>query len=209
MAQMKIGKSVQDLRESQIAILAGVLAAAFKPYPLAIWLLGPDHCSEQALGRLFQILFALPARRKFQFETAGFDEGVAVWIASESLPLFTASEGKNALRCFRKQFGAKVVRRLLQFHLASERHHSKVEHDYLFLLGIRPDAQHRGLGRRLLQDHLVRATELKRVMILETSSLENVAFYRRTGFELVGQYHLPEGGPISWIMERRCPPSRG
>ena len=128
-AESKIGRLAGDLCGAQIDALVGVLSAAFQGYPLALWLLGNDHDNELALGNLFQILFALPARRKFQIETAGHDNAVAVWIASESLPLFTVSEGRDALRFFRKQFGAKIARRLVQFHLASERHHSNDAHD--------------------------------------------------------------------------------
>jgi ribosomal protein S18 acetylase RimI-like enzyme len=204
-AMKQIELSADELQESQIDVLAGVLAAAFKGYPLALWLLGSEHGTEQALVKLFQVLFALPVRRKFQIENAGNDAAFAVWISSQEFPLFTVSEGRGALKCFRRQFGAKVARRLLQFHLASETNHSKVAHDYLFLLGVRPDAQNRGLGRHLLQNHITASAKLKKHLILETSNPSNIEFYRQSGFCVVRHYALSDDGPNSWILERVCP----
>jgi ribosomal protein S18 acetylase RimI-like enzyme len=201
----KIGILADELQESQIDVLTGVLAAAFEGYPLAHWLLCSEHGTEQALVKLFQVLFALPVSRKFQIENAGNEAAFAVWVSSEEFPLFTVSEGRFALRCFRKKFGVKVARRILQFHLASESYHSKVAHDYLFLIGVRPDAQKRGLGQNLLQNHITVSAKLNRHLILETSNPSNIEFYRQSGFCVVEHYALPDDGPDSWILERGCP----
>jgi ribosomal protein S18 acetylase RimI-like enzyme len=86
---------------------------------------------------------------------------------------------------------------------AMDKHHpSQTSHLYLWLLGVRPQAQGAGVGSRLLRAGLERADALTLPVFLETATTRNVALYRRHGFEVLAEYRAREDAPLSWAMWR-------
>jgi ribosomal protein S18 acetylase RimI-like enzyme len=70
-------------------------------------------------------------------------------------------------------------------------------------MGIRPEAQRAGLGRRLLQSGLDLADRDRIDCYLETSDRANVGFYERFGFTVVDDdLALVPGGPTHVAMRR-------
>jgi GNAT superfamily N-acetyltransferase len=84
---------------------------------------------------------------------------------------------------------------------AMERPHPRDPHFYLAVLGTRPDRQGHGLGSALMEPVLSRCDAEGIGAYLESSKESNVPFYRRHGFEVVGDINLP-GGPTIWPMWR-------
>lgn len=76
--------------------------------------------------------------------------------------------------------------------------HPKVPHVYVYVLGVHPSQQGRGLGGALLSHAAAVAKESGAVSHLETSNPDNVRLYRRFGFEVVGE--VATGGPPVWAM---------
>ena len=56
---------------------------------------------------------------------------------------------------------------------------------YLFILGVEPSVQRRGLGGALMRPVLERADTEQLVCYLETENERNVAFYLKQGFDIV------------------------
>lgn len=81
------------------------------------------------------------------------------------------------------------------FDEARERHLGARPHWYVHLLGVRPDAQGKGLSRAALGPIFGAADRAGVPVYLETMPEANVAIYRRLGFELVGFRELPGGLP--------------
>tara|TARA_B100000378_G_scaffold196918_1_gene160523 strand:- start:454 stop:951 length:498 start_codon:yes stop_codon:yes gene_type:complete len=77
---------------------------------------------------------------------------------------------------------------------------------YLSIIGIAPQAQGRGLGRKLLEPMLAEADAATASCYLETFSMRNVTFYTRLGFGVVGRPHEPTTGTHYAIMLRRPHP---
>ena len=77
---------------------------------------------------------------------------------------------------------------------------------YLSIIGIAPQAQGRGLGRKLLEPMLAEADAATASCYLETFSMRNVTFYTRLGFGVVGRPHEPTTGAHYVIMLRRPHP---
>lgn len=74
---------------------------------------------------------------------------------------------------------------------------------YLEVLGVRPDAQRLGHGRRLIAPGLSRADRTGTACYLETSREENVRYYERFGFRAVGEITaLRPHGPVEVQMLR-------
>ena len=71
---------------------------------------------------------------------------------------------------------------------------------------IEPQAQGRGLGRKLLEPMLNEADAATASCYLETFSIRNVTFYTRLGFGVVGMPHEPTTGAHYAIMLRHPHP---
>ncbi len=74
-------------------------------------------------------------------------------------------------------------------------------HWHLGVLGVRPDAQHRGVGRALLGAFLERVDTVGGAAYLETSRPELVAWYGAVGFGVRQRLTLP-GDTTAWTMWR-------
>lgn len=97
--------------------------------------------------------------------------------------------------------GPLPVRRGLGFERAIRAGHVTHPHLYLWFIGVDPALHGRGIGRALLADLHRHSTGLGVPTFLETSSEANVSFYRRQGYELLGEIALPCGPPM-WRLER-------
>ena len=80
--------------------------------------------------------------------------------------------------------------------------HPKVEHWYLYLLVADPEFQRRGVGAMLLQDRLHEVDAAGVGAYLETQKEDNIAYYRRFGYELVQELHPVEAGPPIYTLWR-------
>ncbi|MDJ1497614.1 GNAT family N-acetyltransferase [Cytophagaceae bacterium DM2B3-1] len=58
---------------------------------------------------------------------------------------------------------------------------------HLWYIGVLPASQGKGIGRKLLSEIIQRAKELSRSIYLETSTLRNLPFYKKFGFETFAQ----------------------
>jgi predicted N-acetyltransferase YhbS len=68
-------------------------------------------------------------------------------------------------------------------------------------LAVRTSAQRQGIGSALIEPGLRRAEADGVACYLETQRRANIPFYRRFGFEEIGEVGLP-GSPPAWRMLR-------
>jgi GNAT superfamily N-acetyltransferase len=69
--------------------------------------------------------------------------------------------------------------------------HPEEPHWYLPWIGVRPEAQGRGLGAALLRRGLARADRDGLPAYLEATNRRNAALYARHGFEALGTVNAP------------------
>lgn len=175
------------------------LARAFMTYPPLDWTVPPgDHYE-----RLFLMMHAYLTGMAPKQQEAWITEGgmaVAVWappgewqLSRDTLSRI-ASDLANAVGD-RAEYSlrAKSVWHAL---------HPEEPHYYLRLLGTQPKAQRCGLASIALRPLLDRCDNQNIPAYTETSTIENVAFYRRCGFEVVQEFDLPDGGPHGWTLWR-------
>lgn len=87
------------------------------------------------------------------------------------------------------------------FDSARRKHLNDQPHWYLHLLGVRPEAQGKGMSRAVLRPIFDAADRDRVPVFLETVPESNVAIYQKLGFKLLGYSELPGGVP-NWEMAR-------
>lgn len=61
---------------------------------------------------------------------------------------------------------------------------------YLWFIGVDPAEQHKGTGSKLLQEIIAYADKKNLPVFLETSTVENLPWYKRFGFKIYDQLDL-------------------
>jgi GNAT superfamily N-acetyltransferase len=90
----------------------------------------------------------------------------------------------------------------LRYLLAIEKAHPRHPLSYLLLLVVDPSAQRSGIGARLQEDQLGAADKDGLECYLETQKPENIAYYRRFGYDVAEELRPVKGGPPLWTMKR-------
>lgn len=130
--------------------------------------------------------------------------GTAVWYQPGRAKL-TFRRQLQALPNLMKTFIAAPASfpRFAQLGGELEKRHPSQPHMYLSALGVSPAWHARGVGSALISTGTARADTQGLPCYLETFSEANVRFYRRHGFDVVGQGNdLIPGGPPFWFMTR-------
>lgn len=191
---------VHVARPAEVDAVASTIAGAFYGDPVWSWALpDPDRRLSQ-LRALWRLCVLGAIGHRWVLTTAGC-EAAAVWIppgcdelvepyASRLDPLLDELLGS----------GAGLVREVLRRFDAS--HPRKADCFYLSLFGTHPDHRGKGIGMGLLSDGLSRIDQVQVPAYLESSNPANLARYRSVGFRTVGQFAVPDGGPVVTTMWR-------
>jgi GNAT superfamily N-acetyltransferase len=129
--------------------------------------------------------------------------GVAAFVRPDGYPLPASAQVRQAGAAF----WALVARPPAivsggRYLLAIDKAHPRERLWYLEMLVVDPSAQRGGVGGAL-QDHVYRMADQEQVpSYLETQKAENLAYYRRFGYELVQELHPVKKGPPLWTMRR-------
>ena len=194
------------LGRSQAGQAAAALAASHADYPAFRAVFPDPRRRARALPPFFRatVRDAIP----FGAARAAVDGptvlGVAVWLPPGAFP-WTAARKLRATPAMLAVLAAdpRSFRAFVGYGAAAERLHPTEPHWYLEVLGIRPEAQRQGLGRRLVQPVLDRADEEGLPCLLETSDRANVPYYERFGFTVTDDaLALVAGGPTHVAMRR-------
>ncbi len=70
---------------------------------------------------------------------------------------------------------------------------------YLWYIGVEPTEQNKGIGGNLLSEVIENATSMDRKFFLETSTLQNIPWYKKFGFKI---YHEMDLGYRLYFMKR-------
>lgn len=177
------------------------LSAAFATYPMFDWFMRDDARRDAARLDFFRLILAGTMGGTILRPASG--GAAAVWMPSDQLGPTPFWEELRSLPVMLRATGLSRFGRLMALRKAMDHHHPMDRpHVYLWLLGVRPEAQGYGIGSRLLAAGLQRTDARGLPVFLETSTPENVALYRRHGFEVIEDYMVTAGSPPSWAMWR-------
>jgi GNAT superfamily N-acetyltransferase len=171
------------------------LATAFFDDPVVAWAYPAPDRRRELLPAFFQVAATATLPGGGLYTTAD-GNAAALWVPSDA----TLDEAAMAAELVRRsaEYGDRVATLL---ELLEDTHPTQEEHQYLFLLGTRPQWQSRGLGSALLRAVLERCDADGMPAYLEATSERNVPLYQRHGFAVTQQITLPDGPPL-WCMWR-------
>jgi GNAT superfamily N-acetyltransferase len=192
---------------ADLSQLAVTLAEAFDDDPPMRFLFPDDARRRVALVPFFRVCLEAGLRRGHTYATGGL-EGATIW-APPDVGNLNRAEGGSLAAIVEEHEGAPGLARLGAFAEATEAHHPAGKaHFYLFIAGVAPAHQGRGLGGAALAPVLATCDRDGLPAYLESSNLRNVPFYERHGFEVVSEIPI-EGGPVMRGMWREPqPPGR-
>jgi ribosomal protein S18 acetylase RimI-like enzyme len=123
--------------------------------------------------------------------------GAALWLPSGAQPNSEALE-----RVFRDTAKREHLDDLLATFEKMDQSHPREAHWYLPQIGVEPNAQGRGLGTELMRHALTRCDQQGALAYLEASKPQNVPFYERHGFEVVGEIRIGAAPPVTPMLRR-------
>lgn len=203
--------TIVPLSRNRLDSAREVFASSHADYPAWRHVFPAPQQRERAL----RVFFAATVRDALPFgavDAAVVNDqvwGIAVWLPPGRFP-WSATRKLRAAPAMLGVLRAAPPRFWIFARLGAnvERLHPKYPHWNLETLGIRHDAQGRGIGTRLMAPGLARADQAGLPCYLTTAKRENLAFYERFGFEVADDaLPLVPNGPTSWGMRR--PPMTG
>jgi ribosomal protein S18 acetylase RimI-like enzyme len=203
---IEIRKATHD----DIDACARVLAAAFQDDPGTVNFEPDDDRRRDVLPPFFRTFVAASLAEHGDLVVVGDPiEGIASWFGPERHGPSPDAMGANGFGDVLAVAGPESADRLVAMVGEIERQHAQLTdgpHFRLEFYGVVPERQGTGLGSALIEHGHRRADELRLPTYLETFSEWNVGFYRRRGYEVVGEFTIGDETP-GWGMIR--PPGAG
>ena len=200
--EIELGSQLQRAGPKDSTRLGEITADAFRNDPFNLWLF---RCFAG-----INALFHAQARRVYVprgFSYRLGDEGACMWMlpggdASFGLRDYAVIAGKTLVHS-----GPRAVVRAIRTGNAMDQVHPHFPHAYLFSIGVRPSAQGKGLGRKLIAPVLAACDREGLPAYLENSNPANHGFYSACGFEISGDPLHPEPGSPPLVPMLRQPRS--
>lgn len=179
------------------------LSAAFSDDVMFDWFLRQDGRRDEARTRMFRLMVVREAFPTGRIDRPRDGGAAAIWLPFSALgPLSPVSE-LRALPTLLFATGLARFGRLMAVRKDMDAHHPMDRpHAYLWFLGVRPEAQGRGVGSRLLAVGTRRLDAAGQPAYLETQTERNLGLYRRYGFEVISEHKARPDAPTLWSMWR-------
>lgn len=203
---MKADTSVIRLGLSDMDWATDLLTEAFVAEPPVTTMFHEPHRRRQA--SYFMRCSCAYALHFGECYTTPAREGVALWLVPGKTAMTLGRMYRAGMLSAPFRLGLSAFSRFMDFAGHTEKFHKKaapMPHYYLFALGVSPSAQGKGVGKRLLKDMFERIDGEKMPTYLETQKEQNVALYRRFGFEVAAEGAFPKlHGLRNWGMLRQA-----
>jgi GNAT superfamily N-acetyltransferase len=184
---------------ADVGVLGSVVADAFLDLPPSRWLIPDRRPRREAFPAYFSL-----------YVEHGVNAGV-VWTTPDRLAVAIWLPWPLALaepEGYPHRLAAITKRWAPRFHefddtIAVNHPTASLEHDWLTILAVHPDAQGHGVGGALMRHHHDLLDEAERPAYLEAASLPDRDWYRSRGWHDIGEpFTLPERGPSLFPMWR-------
>ena len=194
-------RTIRWATQDEAPQLARTLSRAFLDDPVTAYFMPDPATRLQELERMFELINVpkIAAPHDMMFRTENY-EAVALWLPPGKTVL-SLGESLRLLPALVSTFRRRALRGLRGM-AEMDKHHPDVPYYNLHFIGTDPAHQGKGHGAALMRPLLERFDEEGVPTFLESSTRRNHSFYRRHGFELTGEFRLPNGGPPLWTFWR-------
>ncbi len=202
------GLEVGALDASGIEEVLGVLSRGMRDNPLHVAAFGEDP--ERRRRKLRRLMSAAFSVRDFSHTlVARSADGVIVGVCGMMPPGDCLPDFRQRLRLLPTllSIGPRVAGRTMRWLGVWQKHDPEERHWHLGPLAVDAHLQGMGVGSRLMQVFCAQMDAAREDAYLETDKPENVRFYERFGFEVVGEEEVI--GVPNWYMARRAEVRRG
>lgn len=202
---MAIQQQTARLQPAQHRQAGEMLARAFYDDPLSVYLVPHDAKRARVLPWLYERVVRYGAMYDGELlVTPNSVDGVAVWLPPglSHTPITWLIRAGLALTPLKFGLGA-TGRFMAANHV--ERLRAKLApepHWYLWVIGVEPERQGRGLGSSLIEPMIARADADGLPCYLETHKERNVTFYEKHGYNAVHTGNVAKEGPPYWCLKR-------
>jgi GNAT superfamily N-acetyltransferase len=192
--------TARKVRAADRAAVVAAMAAAFYDDPVFRWMSPDDEHRRRLLPDFFELATGIFARHDEIWCVGDPVAGGAIWSPAGVEPMNDEAGALFEARCT-EIAGPDAGRWSDVIALLDDNHPHHADHDYLWLLGVRPGLQGCGLGTAMLRAVLDRADRTGVAAYLEATSPDNRRLYQRHGFVVTGELAIV-GGPSLWAMWR-------
>jgi ribosomal protein S18 acetylase RimI-like enzyme len=185
---------------------AKLLARAFHYDPLFVLVAPEEGRRAKVLSWLFDRVVAYSLLYG-QVHTTPALEGVACWLPPGQAEVTIGRLVRSGLYAAPLRMGVAAYGRFDAYLRYVDRLHKRCApraHWYLWAFGVDPPRQGRGIGSRLLEPVLARASTDGAACFLDTGTERNVRFYERHGFKVAHEGQAPKLGVQVWAMLREA-----
>ena len=192
---------IEPLRPDQVADTSRMLARAFATNPLHAAAFGPAAVTKNEAffkGALATFKGTKLVARDW-VQIAGFIH----WVRAPACQL-SEFEKITIMPTLVSGVGLGSAIKLGGWLSAWSKHDPAGAHVHLGPIGVSPDAQGTGVGRRLMEQYCAELDRTGEAGYLETDRPENVGFYRRFGFDTIEE--VPVLGVPNYFMRRLVGP---
>lgn len=182
------------------ALITEIISLAFATDPLwAVALATPNGGTDH--HALFWRLFVDGALRYPWTWLAGGGEATSIWIPPGGTEMSLEQEDR-LVELASEHLGARAEGFLELLARFESAHPHAEPHYYLSLLATHPAHRGHGIGMRLLAHTLELVDAEHMPAYLESTNPANDRRYASVGFEAVGEFSYPGGGPVATTMWR-------
>ncbi|MEU3035722.1 GNAT family N-acetyltransferase [Streptomyces griseoaurantiacus] len=185
-------------------LVVRVLDEAFQGDPVSGWVFpGEEH--RRATHHRLMAAFADTVLAEGRIDLVEDGTACALWLPVPAAPVAESAAPAGAAdeaETLRQEVDPENGRVELIARLMAEAHPADRAHEYLWMIGVVPGHQGRGLGTALIRPVLERCDREGLPAYLEASSPRSVPLYERLGFAALDRtLDLPDG-PRMWPMWR-------
>ena len=191
---------VRDLRPDEVPAAVGVLARGMRDNPMHVAAYGDDpdrreRCHARLVSGLFRVFTAQQPICAVRDGTLLGVTGVAPVGTCQASPVQRLRLMPSVLA-----LGPRTAWRIGKWISRWVKRDLDEPHVHLGPLAVDRELQRQGIGSLILEEHCRRLDAAGELGYLETDKPENVPFYERFGFEVIGEE--PVIGVTTWYMRR-------
>jgi GNAT superfamily N-acetyltransferase len=188
--------------------VARVATEAFSDDPFFCFLMPSERMRRRGLRIFFRSVVGTSRAVASVYGARGTDGslvGVAAFVGPGGFPLPVTGQVRRLVSAV----GALIPRPTAlvdgaRYLFATEKAHPHERMWYLQLLAVDPNCQRGGIGAALQGEVYPNVDDEGLDCYLETQKEDNLAYYRRFGYDVDAELHPVRSGPPLWTMRRRA-----